>query len=200
MKLIDGKIVLCKNGIVIKEKLNLKNEYLGIEGNNWFIDLEYEKIEESQREYFHKYYCANVEMAWRDQNYVDCCSDINHIYKYQDICQRNNIDYVTLFCESEKMNPIWENKKDYKIEDKLIFLGYDYAYAGGSFYSCVLNDVMSKRIDQFSHVKLNEYGLISTEEEMVAFIILREELKNKLEKYTFEEGEFIIYKLWQVCL
>ena len=198
--LIDGKIVLYKNGIVIKQKSNFKNEYLGIEGNNWFIDLECEKIEEHEREYFYKYYCENIEMAWSNENCVDCCSDINYMYKYQKICKENNIDYITLFCESEKNNPRWEDKNYHEIEDKLIFLGFDYAYAGGSFYSCILNDVMSKRIVQFSHIKLNEYGLLSTEEEMIEFILLREELKNKLGKYTFEEGEFIVYKLWKVCL
>lgn len=41
--------------------------------------------------------------------------------------------------------------------------GYDYAYQGGSYYSCVNNDIVSKRINEFKNIELNEFGLFDNE-------------------------------------
>lgn len=147
--------------------------------------------------YLYNYYCENIERSWADDNYVDCCEDINYINKYVEVCKKANIDFIIIFCETQDKFPIWKSNNNENIEDKLEFLGYDYAYAGGSFYSCIFNDVVSKRISELSSIQLNQYGLIRTEEEMGNFIKLRGKLKLTMPPYTFEEGNFIIYKLWR---
>ena len=81
---------------------------------------------------------------------------------------------------------------------KMKFIGYDYAYSGGSFYSAVNNDVISKRIPNFINFRLNQHGLFETYDEINHFVKLRELLKDDI--YTFEEGNFIIYKLFEVLL
>ena len=42
-------------------------------------------------------------------------------------------------------------------------MGYDYAYQGGSYYSCVNNDIVLKRINEFKIIELNEFGLFDNE-------------------------------------
>lgn len=80
------------------------------------------------------------------------------------------------------------------------FLGYDYADSGGSYYSVVLNDVISKRIPQFANIHLNGYGLFETYENIVDFIRLRESLKKTecSQEGYLEEGDFVIYELYEI--
>lgn len=78
------------------------------------------------------------------------------------------------------------------------FLGYDYAYSGGSYYSCIANDVISGRIPEMKRYILNKFGLFNTIKEVNEFIVFRNKLMDKYEPLTFEEGDFIIYKIDEV--
>lgn len=49
-------------------------------------------------------------------------------------------------------------------------LGFDYAYPGGSYYSCVFNDI--GRIPELKDMSLNEFGLLSSIEEVKKIILL----------------------------
>ena len=79
-------------------------------------------------------------------------------------------------------------------------LGYDVAYSGGSYYSCVLNDVVSGRIPEFQNVRLNENGLFSSYEEAEAFLKQREEQEKATTEYIFEKGDYVIYRLTEVAV
>ena len=62
-------------------------------------------------------------------------------------------------------------------------MGYDYAYQGGSYYSCVNNDIVLKRINEFKNIELNEFGLFIYQEEgdfhlLFFWKIFREKWKN----------------------
>ena len=84
---------------------------------------------------------------------------------------------------------------------KLSFLGYDYAYSGGSYYSAVYNDLYCGKINDLTQIKLNENGLIQTKEELEKFIAIRNKLKaSSTNKNIFEEGYFIEYELFDVVL
>ncbi len=78
------------------------------------------------------------------------------------------------------------------------FLGYDYAYSGGSYYSAVLNDIVSKRIEEFSNIRLNKNGLFESYEEISKFIEARNRIKNYISDMVIEDGDFIIYKLCEI--
>jgi hypothetical protein len=49
-----------------------------------------------------------------------------------------------------------------------------------------------------SQIKLNEFGLFNTFNEVKAFIELRNNLLDIYPKNTFEEGDFSIYRLKEV--
>ena len=77
------------------------------------------------------------------------------------------------------------------------FLGYDYAYGGGDYYSAVLNDVVIRPQLFQNRFALNKYGLISNVETMSLFIHERTEAEHLTDDVMlFEKGDFVIYKLY----
>ncbi len=79
-------------------------------------------------------------------------------------------------------------------------MGYDYAYSGGSYYSAVLNDIVTKRIPSFSHINLNSYGLFETYDKIIYFIKQRKAMKRKehTQKEYLEEGDFTVFELYEL--
>ena len=107
------------------------------------------------------------------------------------------IECKVLLCSTSRKEPRLESHDLGQLGN---VLGYDYAYSGGSYYSCVLNDVISGRIQEFSGIRLNENGLFDSYEEAEAFKLFREEIKRTNLSYEFEEGDFIIYKITELCI
>ncbi len=174
------------NGLVIQKRT--EGLYQGIEGDNWYLN--YTSFKELDI-----FFEENIEKAWEDDDYVDVCTDMEYIQKYINISLQENINYRVLMCVTEKEFPhmMLDTEKD------IMFLGYDYAYSGGSYYSAILNDIISKRIPQFSDIKLNSYGLFELYEDVVNFVRFRETMKcNECSQTEYlEEGDFTIYKLYE---
>ena len=83
--------------------------------------------------------------------------------------------------------------------NNMTYLGYDYAYAGGSYYSAIYSDIYCRKIEGLSGIQLNKNGLLDSELEMNIFINKRNDLiKNSNNVNTFEIGDFIKYKLYQI--
>ena len=177
---------LFKNGIVIQEKISYIDGYKGIEGFNWPLNFK----DKNLKNYFDK----NIQKSYFDLRYIDCSNDMFFIKKYIEQCKVKDIKYKILFCETTRKYPFF---KDYK-KLHLKFIGYDYAYQGGSYYSCVNNDIVSKRINEFKNIELNEFGLFDNEKKLVEYIKLRKILVKKYPENYFEIGDFAIYKLSEV--
>lgn len=96
-----------------------------------------------------------------------------------------------MLCKSEISAPII-TATDFKTS----FLGYDYAYASGDYYSAVYNEVPFI----FPQFQLNDNGLFQTEQEIRHYIKARETYTQSHEPYSLETGEFIIYKLYETDL
>lgn len=179
-----------QNGIVV-QRINHENMYKGIEGDNWYLNY----LGNSKE--FDLYYDNEIEKAWINSEYVDCCSEMSYIEKYVLESKKKNIEFRILLCETTKSKPQIVINKPFKI----YFIGYDYAYAGGSYYSCVNNDIVSDRIPELKEIRLNKNGLFNEVDEIQKFIKQRELLKKKYPRGTFETGEFIIYKISEIrCL
>lgn len=100
---------------------------------------------------------------------VDVCNDIDYIKLYCDLSEKNKIDFNILLCETDCSYPVFDKECTSKE-----FLGFDYAYSGGSYYSAVLNDIVSNRIEEFKTFKLNKYGLFESIDFLKKFIEQRE--------------------------
>lgn len=174
------------NGIIFQR--DECSEYKGVEGKNWYLNDIYPNT-------LGDYFNENIEKSWYDTDYVDVCSDRSFIDTYIKLSYSNNIRFRMLLCETEKKYPVMEvplwNKK---------FIGYDYAYLGGSYYSSVLNDICSRRINEFAKIKLNEYGLFEKMEQLEDFIFRRKKYCHNSKKGIIEEGDFIIYKLHEIFI
>lgn len=179
-------IDLTCNGIVVQRKQN--QIYQGIEGDNWFLCYN-----DDPNEYFRSFHDKNIDIIWSCADSINCCVDINYVKRYIDTAIEKHIDIRLLQCWSEKklphMSPL-----------RARYLGFDYAYPAGYYYSCITNDILTKRIPEFRDIRLNKYGLFETIEEIVSFVKLRESLANsgKYESSVFEEGDFTIYKLEEI--
>lgn len=78
---------------------------------------------------------------------------------------------------------------------KFTFIGYDYADPGYDFYSCVFNDLVWREFPEFSHIQINQYGLIDTLDDLLDFIDRRSSIAKG--NMMFEQGEQEILKLWR---
>ena len=170
------------NGVIIQKKENLL--YRGVEGDNWFLNDDEDK---SFNDIFEKL----IEKAWYNENFVDTCNDLGYIAKYIKRAEELKIPYRILLCETNKPYPIFKDRIPSK------YLGFDYAYGGGSYYSAVLNDLIMREMDIFSHIKTNKYGLLDTEEDINRFMLIREKAIAK-GIYDFEKGDFVTYKLYEI--
>lgn len=200
---LGNSIKFHSNGFIVKwvnseyaNKFRCPNasfNYYGIEGDNWPIDRYTEGISEEELNYIENYLWENIESRVDDINFVWVCNDIIFIKRYVDVCKKANMKIEILFCESERSFPGYVVKFHEPIN--LQFIGYDYAYASADYYSCVFNEI--PRTNEMQGIKLNQFGLFSTENEILEFVNLRNKLITTNPLDGFEKGDFIIYKLWR---
>ena len=176
---------LYNNGLIIQKARNGK--YQGVEGDNWFLNYE-DNIDKEIIDYFDDH----IDLAWTNDKCVDACNNMSYIKKYLDIASERNINYRIILCFTNRQYPKMINN-----DAEGIFLGYDYVYSGGSYYSAVLNDVISKRIPKFQKYRLNDYGLFDSIEELTEFVEDRNIIKENSVDYDIEDGDFIVYKLYE---
>ncbi len=183
------------NGIVVQEYSD--NSYRGIDGSgfseksaqNWFLNY-VEGVSDS----FEPYYDENIgKTYWElgDNTWIAACNDMDHIYKYIKEAEKLNIKYRLLLCETDVPNPKFDRP-----DLKKIFLGYDYAYAAGDNYSAVYNEIPFV----FPQFQLNQYGLFQTKEEIEEYIAARERFKRTHPPLILEEGDFVVFKLYEIFL
>lgn len=190
------RLVFYQNGFIVQRAKQWPYNYLGVEGDNWFLD-EYsfpqykEEIKNVYNEY-RKTICDNSMEGHK----IECCNDLDFLSDYIVLCEKMNVDINVILCESLICDP--QLKKELKIDKKTYqFLGYDYAYKGGSFYSGVLNDLCFERMVGIKDITLNRFGLCASIDELNAYVQKRNELKSMFPKYTFEDGDFTVYRLWK---
>lgn len=179
-------MILTNNGYVV-QKYNL-SLYQGIEGDNWYLNYM------SSDKMFDNYHNSKIDMNWYDNRYLECCTDLAYIKAYIDESIKLNIKYRILLCETEKPLPIICNIQGME----LLELGYDFAYPGGSYYSCILNDIVAGRIPELKNYKLNSFGLFDSVKDTAQFIKYRDQLSQVYEDKFFEKGDFIIYKISEI--
>ncbi len=152
--------ILQDNGYIIQKKS--ASNYCGIDGDNWYLNYC------SDKPYFEEFYNKNIDKAWEDLNFVDCCSDVEYMQCCIEESLNLGIKFKVLLCSTSKKEPILGK---IALGHRGNVLGYDYAYSGGSYYSCILNDIISGRIEEFSRFQLNENGLFDSYEEAEAFML-----------------------------
>ncbi len=173
------------NGIIVRRQSDGK--YRGLDScgadENWYLSTEPD---------FEPFYEENIERTYYDMpqgSWVAACTDMEYIRKYIAESQKRGIPYRLILCETDIPQPQFDAAGLEKT-----FLGYDYAYTGGDYYSAVYQEVPYV----FAHLALNENGLFETEDEMKAYLAEREEFIKTHPPLTLEVGDFTVYKLWEL--
>jgi hypothetical protein len=193
-----SSVNLYPNGFLVKridsEDAKKFGQYSGVEGDCFPINEYFspKKISLEESKYLSKFLKDNVMLNGFDNSYVDVCPNIYFLKRYVKACQAEGLKIQVIYCKTQKKFPesdIDTSDGNYK------FMGYDFGYPGGDYYSCVFNDVT--RIPEMARFHLNQYGLFNSESEILEFIKLRNELEKNKANLTSELGEFIVYQLWE---
>ncbi len=173
------------NGIIVRRQSDEK--YRGLDscgaGENWYL------ADDPEFEAFYDEYIERTYYNYPDGSWVSVCTDLSYIQKYISESQKRGIEYRLILCETEIPNPQFDAAGFEKT-----FLGYDYAYTGGDYYSAVYQEAPYI----FAHFALNENGLFETLDEMKAYLSDREEFVRTHPPLTLEAGDFTVYKLWEI--
>ncbi len=173
-----------KNGFIVQKRSLGKYSYMGVDGDNWALK---EYSNELKR-----IYDEEIDRSWYCEKWVDVCDNLEVIKEALGVARSLKLEIRVLFCETDREEPVYHGESV-----KMKFLGFDYAYAGGSYYSAVLNDIVSERIELLKEYKLNEFGLFNSLDEMKQFIAKRKMIKRNT-SISLEEGDFVCYKLYEV--
>lgn len=190
-----SKIELYSNGILLRTADKIYGNYLGVEGDCWTIDEDTEGIEQQEGEYLNNYCSENITLSWTDDNVVDVSCNVDFTNRYINAYKKANIQFEVLFCKTNRQLPSYT--LDIEEQGNFKYIGFDYAFSGGSFYSSIFSDLYSNRLPGLFDIKLNEYGLINSEKDLIDFVRRREKLSMKDKEGMFEKGLFTIYKLWR---
>jgi len=175
------------NGIVITT--NKDGGYRGVDSACW--DLCYHPKYEAEFEEFYDEYIEKTYWNMPPHSWISACTDLDFIKRYIDVSKELQIPFRILLIKSEIPAPVMQLQK----EPRMKFLGYDYAYVGGDFYSAVYNELPGTL---FPEIKVNENGLIQTREEMEKYLAQREEFEKNHPPYTLEVGDFAVMELYEI--
>ena len=167
--------------------------YCGIDTDAWPADL-WAFSELAKQQY--KIFATDCEKVF--------LLDMKSAVKYYEYCCSNRIPARLLYCESTAEGTRYETTSFFAGLECAHFLGYDYAYPNGDYYSAIANDVIYRELD-FSNkwkVQLNQYGLFTSFETISSFAYNRDRasfLANKGGPYpVFELGQFSILRVFQI--
>lgn len=135
------------NGIVVQKKRDEIYQGIdsGINYDAWYLNYMYENDNELVSGY-DKY----VDISEGSFEIIEACINNQFIKKYIIYSKKINVDIRLILCETTLDFPRY-NANNLKLE----FLGYDYAYPGGIYYSAIYNDIFDDRIKELRGIKLN---------------------------------------------
>ena len=180
--------------VVVGPAITIKGiSYLGIDTDVWpadvwpFSESAKQQYENSATDY-EKVFLLDMKSA---ENYYEwCCS--------------KGIPARLLYCESPAEGTFYETSSSFAGLERALFLGYDYAYPNGDYYSAVANDVIHRDLD-FSNkwkAQLNRHGLFPSYATISSFANDRDRalfLANRGSPYpVFELGQFSIFRIFQI--
>jgi hypothetical protein len=187
--------MFLSNGFVVESSCREFSgiKYYGLDNSPWPIDIT--EIDNYPKEYADEWNKKDTTTCIDRNGVLLLSEEFSKIYVNK--CNDETIDTYTLYCEANTgfpgYNKSWSKK--YKVDEN--FLGYDYAYPGGIYYSCILNDLGRPNFFPNEYLNdLNQYGLFKDIDSVYRFIEKRNDMKKVMPYLTFEEGDFYIYKIY----
>lgn len=165
---------LC-NGFLVTDLPCVVNnrKYCGIDNNAWPIDICYKN----------EPLVSCIYESFIRMDDTPFLVDLSTLHAY--LSQAATKSVRVLYCEAESTergNFSQALHDEYGIDSK--FLGFDYAWPSGDYYSAILNDLIYREIAQLKNFspQLNPYGLFQTKRQVDAFSQAREKVIKMVEK------------------
>lgn len=129
--------------------------------------------------------------------------DFDSAMHYCRLCERAGKKPRMLYCEALIDHSV-HNLPQFANPQNSTYLGFDYAYPSGDYYSAVVNDIICQNkslpTDWKNH--LNGFGLLSTVDDLIKFVNERVYFAKEDEKYgqgmLFEKGNFVGFCVYSV--
>lgn len=180
--------------IVVGSSITINGiSYCGIDTDVWPADIRsFSELAKLQ--------CENCVADYEQVFLLDMKSAV----QYYECCCLNGIPARLLYCESATEGTFYETTSFCTSLERAHFLGYDYAYPNGDYYSAIVNDVIYRELDFSSKWKaqLNKHGLFPSFETVSSFANGRDRallLANKDRSApVFELGQFSIFRIFQI--
>jgi len=182
----------AKGFVVVNDSIQINGiNYSGVNTDAWPIGTNFDS----------EAACNICEMSYLNLEFP-MLVDFESAVQYCRSCEYVGIRPRLLFCEV-LINHRVNNLPQFENTHKGTFLGFDYAYPSGDYYSVVVNDIICKDKSLLSHwmSQLNEFGLLPTEDKLLQFLDERETLaeENKhSQEMIFEKGNFVEFALFLV--
>lgn len=166
--------------------------YHGVNTNAWPLGEQFE-MELAQ---------SLCELSYCDLSFP-LLVDFESALRYSRMCEKATLIPRMLYCEV-LTNCTTYNLPHFEKPQNSIFLGYDYAYPSGDYYSAIVNDIIAQGRPLAKQWKkhLNEFGLLPTKDELIEFIRAREALveqqKENAQGTLCEIGFFVGFRVFLV--
>lgn len=175
-----------KNGLIVVKKA--LSWYHGVDRDTWplqYIDLE-----------LHNELCKKDYKMIQD----DITNSMLFAQTYASEAHKQQLLVDLLYCEFYETSKNDFDKMLYNEVNSMIrFLGWDFSYDSGDFYSCINNDV-SLHADLFRDVvkKMNIYGLFSSRNDLDEFVACWDAMMGCCPREFFETDTFYPVKVYKI--
>lgn len=173
--------------IIVQANADYSQDYFGIDRTTWPLDD------------------VKGELCWlrNVQNtagaYDSVLGDLQQAKAYLMCCEKEGLNTQLLYCKSTAKGQFVPVSQDVSLS----FCGLDYAYPNGDYYSSILNEIIAGKSALAKRWKprLNQYGLISSMADMVAFRKERRDFVQDLgiDSMVLEKGHFAIFEIY-LCI
>ena len=183
----------AKGFIVADEPVVINGmDYSGVNTNPWPIGTSFNSLVATKV----------CEMSYLDLAFP-LLVDFDSALHYCHLCKQVGLEPRMLFCEAIVDCPT-SSIPQFENSCECTFLGFDYAYPSGDYYSAVANDILYRDIPCLNYWKkrLNEFGLLATENELWQFALERDlstkESEKRGQESFFEKGNFVGFGVFLV--
>ena len=117
---------------------------------------------------------------------------------YRDHCRNAGIETHLLYCRCTAPG----TQVPAPPKEQLTFCGWDYAYPNGDYFSALCNEIIAgaSALAERWQPRLNAYGLLSSEEDVAAFVRERADFAQTLgrDSMMLEKGFFAVFAVYML--
>ncbi len=193
---MNNSVNIFSNGFLVTEDFLSANNsnYCGVDKNAWPVGIESDVLPTAQ---------DRVEASYMDLS-TPFLIDQRDLLTYVQACKQSNIAYRILYCEAYTRDFLLDKQLHNTYGKSEYFIGCDYAYPSGDYFSAIWNDVICCRscfADSWKR-ELNQFELLPNLHTALLFAQDRKRALNDFLRFgcaePMEQGFFQIFSLFEI--